>query len=111
MLILLQVVARLAASKQPNAVVVFKGSPAVIAPPNNSLIINENAPPTLATAGSGDVSAGMILGLLVQNMDAMLASAAAVWMHGQAAQNFGPGLIAEDRPDCSPEIQRNPLHE
>jgi NAD(P)H-hydrate epimerase len=107
MMILLQVVARLAASKQPNAVVVFKGSPAVIAPPNNSLIINENAPPTLTTAGSGDVSAGMILGLLVQNMDAMFASAAAVWMHGQADQNFGPRLIAEDPPDLLPEVWRN----
>jgi NAD(P)H-hydrate epimerase len=96
-----------AASKQSNAVVVLKGPSTVIAAPNNSVIINENAPPTLATAGSGDVLAGMILGLLAQSMDAMLASAAAAWMHGQAAQNFGPGLIAEDLPDCLPEVWRN----
>jgi NAD(P)H-hydrate repair Nnr-like enzyme with NAD(P)H-hydrate dehydratase domain len=44
-------------------------------------------------------------------MDAMLASAAAVWMHGEAAQNFGPGLIAEDLPDCLPEVWRNLLAE
>jgi NAD(P)H-hydrate epimerase len=90
---------------------VLKGSLTVIAAPNNLLIVNENAPPNLATAGSGDVLAGMILGLLAQNMDAMLASAAAVWMHGEAAQNFGPGLIAEDLPDCLPEVWRNLLAE
>ena len=100
-----------AAAKQSNAIIVLKGSSTVVAAPNNLLIVNENAPPTLATAGSGDVLAGMILGLLAQNMDAMLASAAAVWMHGKAAQNFGPGLIAEDLPDCLPEVWRNLLVE
>ena len=100
-----------AASKQSNAVVVLKGFSTVIAAPNNSLIVNQNALTFLATAGSGDVLAGMILGLLAQNMDATLASAAAVWMHGQAAQNFGPGLIAEDLPDCLPEVWRNLLTE
>jgi NAD(P)H-hydrate epimerase len=90
---------------------VLKGSSTVIAAPNNLLIVNQNAPPFLATAGSGDVLAGMILGLLAQNMDATLASAAAVWMHGQAAQNFGPGLIAEDLPDCLPEVWRKLLAE
>ena len=53
----------------------------------------------------------MILGLLAQNMDAMLASAAAVWMHGKAAQDFGPGLIAEDLPDGLPEVWRKLLAE
>ena len=100
-----------AASKQSNAVVVLKGFSTVIAAPNNSLIVNQNAPTFLATAGSGDVLAGMILGLLAQNMDATLASAAAVWMHGEAAQNFGPGLIAEDLPDGLPEVWRKLLAE
>ncbi len=99
------------AAQQSNAVVVLKGSSTVIAAPNNLLIVNENAPPNLATAGSGDVLAGMILGLLAQNMDAMLASAAAVWMHGEAAENFGPGLIAEDLPDCLPQVWRSLLVE
>ncbi|MBT4464998.1 MAG: bifunctional ADP-dependent NAD(P)H-hydrate dehydratase/NAD(P)H-hydrate epimerase, partial [Rhodospirillaceae bacterium] len=58
--------------------------------------INEGAPPTLATAGSGDVLAGFVVGLLAEGMSAFDAACAAVWLHGQAASDFGPGLIAED---------------
>ncbi len=92
------------AAEMAHATVVLKGAKTLIAAPNNPLIINENAPRTLATAGTGDVLAGMILGLIAQKMNPRLASAAAVWMHGMAATSFGMGLIAEDLPDLIPSV-------
>ncbi len=82
----------------------MKGADTVVAAPDGLSSISENAPPWLATAGSGDVLAGLVTGLCAQGMAAFDAAAAAVWMHGELAVIFGPGLIADDMADLLPGV-------
>lgn len=91
-----------AAAGQTGAIVVLKGADTVIAGPDSQCVINDNAPPTLATAGSGDVLAGCIVGLLAAGMPVFQAACAAVWLHGLAADQLGWGLLAEDLPGALP---------
>ena len=95
-----------AAAALSGAAVVLKGPDTVAAHPGGAACIAEDLPPWLATAGSGDVLAGIIGGLLAQAMPLFEAASAAVWLHGAAARHFGPGLIAEDISETLPPVLR-----
>jgi len=96
------------AAQRAGCVVLFKGPDTVIAAPDGRCSINsaqyDRAAPWLATAGSGDVLAGFITGLLARGFDPMPAAETAAWLHVECARSFGPGLIAEDLPEELPKV-------
>ncbi|BCP53726.1 bifunctional NAD(P)H-hydrate repair enzyme [Kaistia sp. 32K] len=92
------------AAARSGAVVLLKGADTTVADPEGRAAIADNAPPYLATAGSGDTLAGMIVGLLADGMPVFEATAAAVWLHGEAGALLGRGLIAEDLADALPRV-------
>lgn len=99
-----------AAAARANCVVLFKGPDTVIASPDGTCAINsaayDRAAPWLATAGSGDVLAGFITGLLARGFAPQQAAETAAWLHVECARSFGPGLIAEDLPEELPKVFR-----
>ena len=84
------------AAMHSRCVIVLKGARTLICAPNGDVVVNETASPYLAKAGTGDVLAGLIAGLVTQGMPAFAAACAGVWLHGQASEQIGPGLIPQD---------------
>jgi len=98
--------AALRVARETGATVLLKGPDTIVAAPGGKAVINSGAPPELATAGSGDVLAGLIVGLLANHLPPFLAGIIGCWIHGRAASHFGPGLLAGDIPDLVPKVLR-----
>ncbi len=100
-----------AAARRSGAVVLLKGALTLVAAPDGTLLAADAtgpaAAPWLATAGSGDVLAGMVCGLLARGIEPPMAGAVAAWLHAECARRFGPGLIAEDLADALPGVYRD----
>lgn len=96
----------LQAAQRAGCVVLHKGADTVLCGPDGRLMLHDDAPPWLATAGAGDVLAGFIAGLMAQGLPSWEAAAAAAWVHGQCAHRFGPGLLADDLPEQVPAVLR-----
>jgi NAD(P)H-hydrate epimerase len=93
-----------AAAERSGATILLKGADTVVAAPDGQAVINIHAPASLATAGSGDVLAGIAAGLMARGLSPLAAGAAAAWIHGECGWRFGkPGLIAEDLVETLPE--------
>ncbi|MCB2092460.1 MAG: NAD(P)H-hydrate dehydratase [Alphaproteobacteria bacterium] len=99
-----KITAALSAATLSGAVIIYKGADTVVASPEGQVIISNDAPATLATAGSGDVLSGIVTGLMAQNMNAFDAACASVWLHGQCANEYGRGLISEDMEKLIPAV-------
>lgn len=95
------------AAERAGCTVLLKGSDTVIADREGATVINSAAPAWLATAGSGDVLSGILASLLAQGLDSLEAAAASVYLHAQAADTFGPGLMAEDIPALIPAVLKD----
>lgn len=93
-----------AAAAYARCVVLLKGPSTVVAAPDGRAIVNTTGTPFLATAGSGDVLAGLIAGLIAQGMASFEAATAAAWLHGRAGEGLGPGLTADELPDILPHL-------
>tara|TARA_R110002051_G_C8665911_1_gene489700 strand:+ start:273 stop:1133 length:861 start_codon:yes stop_codon:yes gene_type:complete len=100
----------LASARKAGAIVLYKGAITAIAHPDGRMAMHhalrERAAPWLATAGAGDVLAGMIAGLIARSIEPFTAAQYATWLHVEAARSFGPGLIAEDLTEELPKVFR-----